>query len=375
MKRAFITGITGQDGSYLAELLLSKGYEVHGLIRRASTFNTGRIDHVYTDPHTKGAHLFLHYGDLSDAGPLTNIIYNIKPDEVYNLAAQSHVRVSFDMPEYTGDIVALGTTRLLESIHRSGIKTKFYQASSSEMFGAAKPPQNESTIFYPRSPYAAAKVYSYWIAINYREGYNLFTCNGILFNHESPRRGETFVTRKITRAVAAILAGKQDKLFLGNLDAKRDWGFAPEFVECQWRMLQQDKPEDFVIGTGESHTVREFVELAFGYAGVEIEWKGTGPGEKGIVRSLSGTAAKICKVGATVIEIDPRYFRPTEVDFLLADASKAKKLLGWEPRVVFKELVKIMVDADLELVRITPPGEGEKILQSKGIHWTKNKQV
>ena len=375
MKRAFITGITGQDGSYLAELLLSKGYEVHGLIRRASTFNTGRIDHVYTDPHTRGAHLFLHYGDLADSGPLTNIIYNIKPDEVYNLAAQSHVRVSFDMPEYTGDIVALGTTRLLESIHRSGIKTKFYQASSSEMFGAAMPPQNELTVFYPRSPYAAAKVYSYWIAINYREGYDLFACNGILFNHESPRRGETFVTRKITRAVAAILAGKQEKLFLGNLDAKRDWGFAPEFVECQWRMLQQDKPEDFVIGTGESHTVREFVELAFSYAGVEIEWKGNGTGEKGIVRSLSGTASQNCKVGAALIEIDPRYFRPTEVDFLLADASKAKKLLGWEPRVVFKELVKIMVDADMELAGLIPPGEGEKVLRDKDILWTRNKQA
>jgi GDPmannose 4,6-dehydratase len=375
MKRAFITGITGQDGSYLAELLLSKGYEVHGLIRRASTFNTGRIDHVYTDPHTRGAHLFLHYGDLADSGPLTNIIYNIKPDEVYNLAAQSHVRVSFDMPEYTGDIVALGTTRLLESIHRSGIKTKFYQASSSEMFGAAMPPQNELTVFYPRSPYAAAKVYSYWIAINYREGYDLFACNGILFNHESPRRGETFVTRKITRAVAAILAGKQEKLFLGNLDAKRDWGFAPEYVECQWRMLQQDKPEDFVIGTGESHTVREFVELAFSYAGVEIEWKGNGTEEKGIVRSLSGTASKNCKVGAALIEIDPRYFRPTEVDFLLADASKAKKLLDWEPRVVFKELVRIMVDADMELAGLIPPGEGVKILQDKNIHWTRNKQA
>jgi GDPmannose 4,6-dehydratase len=374
-KRAFITGITGQDGSYLAELLLSKGYEVHGLIRRASSFNTGRINHIYSDPHTQGAHLFLHYGDLSDAGPLTNIIYNIKPDEVYNLAAQSHVRVSFDMPEYTGDITALGTTRLLESIHRSGIKAKYYQASSSEMFGATKPPQNECTAFYPRSPYAAAKVYSYWMAINYREGYNLFACNGILFNHESPRRGETFVTRKITRAVAAILSGKQDKLFLGNLDAKRDWGFAPEFVECQWRILQQDIPEDFVIGTGESHTVREFVELAFSYSGVEIEWKGNGAGEKGIVRSANGTASRNCKVGTALIEIDPRYFRPTEVDFLLADASKARKLLGWEPRVVFKELVKIMVDADMELARLTPPGEGEKILLNKGILWTRNKQV
>ena len=375
MKKALITGITGQDGSYLAELLLSKGYEVHGMIRRASTFNTERIAHLYRDFHDPEARVYLHYGDLSVSGQLTDLIHEIQPDEIYHLGAQSHVRVSFDMPEYTGDIVALGTTRLLESIHRSGIKTKFYQASSSEMFGAAMPPQNELTVFYPRSPYAAAKVYSYWIAINYREGYNLFACNGILFNHESPRRGETFVTRKITRAVAAILAGKQEKLYLGNLDAKRDWGFAPEFVECQWRMLQQDKPEDFVIGTGESHTVREFVELAFSYAGVEIEWKGKGTVEKGIVRSLSVTASKNCKVGDALIEIDPRYFRPTEVDFLLADASKAKKLLGWEPRVVFKELVKIMVDADMELAGLIPPGEGEKILRDKNILWTRNKQA
>lgn len=375
MKRALITGITGQDGSYLAELLLSKGYEVHGLIRRASTFNTGRIDHIYTDPHVRGTKLFLHYGDLSDAGQLTHIIYNVKPDEVYNLAAQSHVRVSFDMPEYTGDIVGLGATRILESIQRSGIKTKYYQASSSEMFGAAKPPQNEATIFYPRSPYAAAKVYAYWIAVNYREGYNLFACNGILFNHESPRRGETFVTRKITRAVAAILAGKQDKLFLGNLDAKRDWGFAPEYVECQWLMLQQDKPEDFVIGTGESHTVREFVELAFSYAGVEIEWKGRGTEEKGIVRSVKSSATSAVKHGDVLIEIDPRYFRPTEVDFLLCDASKAKEQLGWAPKITFKDLVKIMVDADMEVGGVNCPGEAQKILQEKGIHWTKNKQV
>src|SRR5512141_602919 len=271
MNKALITGITGQDGSYLAELLLSKGYEVHGIIRRASTFNTRRIDHLYHDPHRNGEEvkLFLHYGDVTIAESLMDVIYNVKPDEIYNLAAQSHVRVSFDMPEYTGDIVGLGTTRLLESIQRSGIKTKYYQASSSEMFGATPPPQNERTLFYPRSPYAAAKVYAYWMTVNYREGYNLFACNGILFNHESPRRGETFVTRKITRAIANILAGKQTKLYLGNLDAKRDWGFAPEYIECQWLMLQQDAPEDFVIGTGESHTVREFVELAFGYAGVE----------------------------------------------------------------------------------------------------------
>lgn len=376
MKKAFVTGITGQDGSYLTELLLSKEYEVHGLIRRASTFNTGRIDHVYTDPHIPGTRLFLHYGDLSDAGLLSHIIYNIKPDEIYNLAAQSHVRVSFDMPEYTGEVTALGATRLLESIHRSGIKTKYYQASSSEMFGATPPPQNEKSLFYPRSPYAAAKVYAYWMTVNYREGYNLFACNGILFNHESPRRGETFVTRKITRAIANTIAGKQKKLYLGNLDAKRDWGFAPEYVECQWLMLQQDKPEDYVIGTGESHSVREFVELGFHYAGVEIEWKGSGTEEKGIVRSLSSSiASSTLKVGEVLIEIDPRYFRPTEVDFLLADFSKAKRQLGWEPKVAFRELVKIMVDADMEAVNLVPPGEGEKILLAKGIHWTRNKQM
>jgi GDPmannose 4,6-dehydratase len=375
VKRALITGITGQDGSYLAELLLSKGYEVHGLIRRASSFNTGRIDHIYADPHTKGAHLFLHYGDLSDAGPLTNIIYNIKPDEVYNLAAQSHVRVSFDMPEYTGDVTALGTTRLLESIHRSGIKTRYYQASSSEMFGATPPPQNEQTLFYPRSPYAAAKVYSYWMTVNYREGYGLYACNGILFNHESPRRGETFVTRKITRAVAAILAGRQERLYLGNLEAKRDWGFAPEYVECQWLMLQQEQPADYVIGTGESHTVREFVEAAFAYAGAEIEWKGAGTAEQGIVRSARGALASVFKPGRVLVEIDPRYFRPTEVDYLLADPSRAKKDLGWEPKITFTELVKIMTDADMEMAGLVPPKEGERILLNKGIHWTKNKQA
>lgn len=373
VKRAFIAGITGQDGSYLTELLLSKGYEVHGLIRRASTFNTGRINHIYTDPHIPGTNLFLHYGDLSDAGQLTNIIYNIKPDEVYHLGAQSHVRVSFDMPEYTGDITALGTTRILEAIRKSGIKTKFYQASSSEMFGATPPPQSESAPFYPRSPYAAAKVYAYWITVNYREGYNLFACNGILFNHESPRRGETFVTRKITRAVANIIAGKQKRLYLGNLESKRDWGFAPEYVVCQWLVLQQETPDDYVIGTGESYTVKEFLEQAFGYAGIDIEWKGKGTNEKGIVRSLSGVST--LNTGDVIIEIDPRYFRPTEVNFLLADASKAKKKLGWEPKVTFKELVRIMVDADMEMVGLAPNGEGEKILQQKGINWTKNKQA
>jgi len=378
VKKALITGITGQDGSYLAELLLSKGYEVHGIIRRASTFNTGRIDHLYTDPHIIGTKLFLHYGDLSDSGQLTNLIYNIQPDEIYHLGAQSHVRVSFDMPEYTADITALGTTRMLEAIRRSGIKTKFYQASSSEMFGATPPPQNEKSPFYPRSPYAAAKVYSYWMTVNYREGYNLFACNGILFNHESPRRGETFVTRKITRAVANIIAGKQKKLYLGNLESKRDWGYAPEYVVCQWLILQQDEPDDYVIGTGESHTVREFVENAFNYAGIEIGWTGSGIAEKGIVRSFAPNfKASTCSlsIGDAVIEIDPRYFRPTEVNFLLADASRAKKKLGWESRIQFSELVKIMVDADMELIGLEPPGEGKKILSEKGIHWTENKRT
>jgi len=374
-KVALITGITGQDGAYLAEFLLSKGYEVHGIIRRASSFNTGRIDHIFTDRHEPKTRLFLHYGDLSDAGHLTNLVYNILPAEIYHLGAQSHVRVSFDMPEYTGDITALGTTRLLEAVRRSGIKTKFYQASSSEMFGATPPPQNEKTPFYPRSPYAAAKVYAYWMAVNYREGYNLFACNGILFNHESPRRGETFVTRKITRAIANILAGKQEKLYLGNLESKRDWGFAPEYVVCQWLMLQQDEADDYVIGTGESHTVREFVELTFKYAGIEIEWQGQGVAEKGIIRSLKDNLAlnPVLRKGNTLIEIDPLYFRPTEVDFLLADASKAKKKLGWEPKITFRELAMIMVDADMEQTGLSPIGEGNKLLMGKGLNWTTNK--
>ncbi|MDI6703419.1 MAG: GDP-mannose 4,6-dehydratase [bacterium] len=321
MKKALITGITGQDGSYLAELLLNKGYEVHGLIRRSSTFNTDRIDHIYVDPHDAKAKLFLHYGDMTDSGQLTNLIYNIQPDEIYNLAAQSHVKVSFDMPEFTGEITAIGTTRILEAIRRSGIKTKFYQASSSEMFGDAPAPQNEETPFRPRSPYAIAKVYAYWMVRNYREGYNLFAVNGILFNHESPKRGETFVTRKITKAIARIKYNLQDKLYLGNLEAKRDWGYAPDYVEAMWLMLQQDEPMDLVIATGECHSVKEFLEESFSYAG--MDWK-------------------------EYVEIDKRYFRPTEVEFLLGDASKARKILGWEPKVGFKELVKIMVDADIK---------------------------
>ena len=321
MEKALITGITGQDGSYLAEFLLEKGHEVHGLIRRSSTFNTDRIDHIYTDLHDPKSKLFLHYGDLNDSGQLSNLIYNLQPDEIYHLGAQSHVRVSFDMPEFTGDITGLGTTRLLEAIRRSGIKTRFYQASSSEMFGAAQPPQNEETPFMPRSPYGAAKVYAYWMVKNYREGYGMFAVNGILFNHESPRRGETFVTRKITRAMARIKYGLQDKLFLGNLEAKRDWGYAPDFVEAMWLMLQQDKPDDYVIATGETHSVKEFLEEAFKYAG--LDWK-------------------------KYVEIDQRYFRPLEVEFLQGDASKAREKLKWEPKVKFKDLVRIMVDAEIK---------------------------
>lgn len=372
MKRALITGITGQDGSYLAELLLSKDYEVHGLIRRSSAFNTGRIDHIYTDPHIPGTRLFLHYGDLSDSGQLSSLVYNIRPDEIYHLGAQSHVKVSFDMPEYTGDITAIGTTRLLDAIRRSGIKTRFYQASSSEMFGASLPPQNENTPFYPRSPYSAAKVYAYWMTVNYREGYKMFACNGILFNHESPRRGETFVTRKITRALANMLAGKQRKLYLGNIESKRDWGFAPEYVECQWLILQQDKPEDFVIGTGESHSVREFLEAAFNYVGIELKWKGKGINEKGIIRSLTPTLTSTLNIGDVLIEIDPKYFRPTEVDYLKADITKARQNLGWEPRTTFSELVKIMVDYDMKLIKLTPVGEGIKICEKKGFTYTRH---
>jgi len=343
MKKAFITGITGQDGSYLAELLLSKGYEVHGLIRRASTFNTKRIDHLYRDPHNGGqVQLHLHYGDLANAGTIGDLIYNIRPDEIYHLAAQSHVRVSFDLPEYTGDITGLGVIRILEAIRRSGIPARFYQASSSEMFGSTKPPQNEATPFAPQSPYAAAKVYAYWLTRNYRQGYSLFASNGILFNHESPRRGETFVTRKITRAVAAIKAGRQSTLYMGNLDARRDWGYAPDYVAAMWKMLQLDHADDFVIGTGESHSVREFLDEAFRYVG--LDWQ-------------------------EYVKIDPRYFRPTEVDYLMADASKARSTLEWEPRIYFRDLVRIMVDADLEVLGLEAPGEGRKALEKQHGKW------
>ena len=338
MKKALITGITGQDGSYLAELLLSKGYEVHGIIRRASTFNTARIDHIYVDPHEPEAKFYLHYGDLSDSEQISHIIYNIRPNEIYHLGAQSHVRVSFDIPEYTGNVTALGTTRILEAIKRSGNNVKFYQASSSEMFGDSVPPQNEETPFRPRSPYAIAKLFAYWTTVNYREGHNLFACNGILFNHESPRRGETFVTRKITRAISNIMTGKQKAIYLGNLDAKRDWGYACEYVEAMWSILNCDKADDFVIGVGEAHSVREFVECAFSYVGLDFE---------------------------RYVKIDPRYFRPTEVNELVADSKKACKTLGWAPKVKFEDLVKIMVDADMQKAGLEPVGEGCAILEKK----------
>ncbi|MFZ5998483.1 MAG: GDP-mannose 4,6-dehydratase [Nitrospirota bacterium] len=343
-KTALITGITGQDGAYLAEFLLDKGYTVHGIKRRASLFNTDRIDHLYHDPHEKGLNFTLHYGDLTDATNLIRIIQEVQPDEIYNLAAQSHVQVSFETPEYTANADALGTLRLLEAIRILNLEntTRFYQASTSELYGKVQEtPQRETTPFYPRSPYAAAKLYSYWITINYREAYNFFACNGILFNHESPIRGETFVTRKITRAVARITLGLQEKLYLGNLNAKRDWGHAADYVEAMWLMLQQDTPDDYVIATGETHSVREFVELAFSKVGIKIAWKGKGVNEKGINTST----------GKIIVEIDPRYFRPTEVDLLRGDPSKAKRQLGWEPKVTFKELVDMMVASDLEEAR------------------------
>ncbi|NQT07199.1 MAG: GDP-mannose 4,6-dehydratase, partial [Candidatus Omnitrophica bacterium] len=356
MKKALITGVTGQDGSYLAEFLLSKGYEVHGIKRRASTFNTQRLDHIYVDWHDPNARLFLHFGDLSDSGLITELIWNIKPDEIYNLGAQSHVRTSFDMPEFTGNITGLGTTRLLEAIRRSGIKTRFYQASSSEIFGASPSPQNEETPFRPRSPYGIAKLYAYWMTVNYRQAYGIFACNGILFNHESPRRGETFVSRKITSAIANILAGKQKRLYIGNLKAERDWGFAPEYVENMWRMLQQETPDDYVLGTGECHSVREFVEKAFLYAGIMIEWQREGIDEKGIVKDVDSKWKNLLKPGEVIIEIDPKYFRPTEVEQLRADTTKAKRILGWEPKTTFDELIKIMVDYDMRLIGLQPIG-------------------
>lgn len=337
--KALITGITGQDGSYLAEYLLSLGYEVHGLIRRASTFNTSRIDHIFVDPHEERARFFLHYGDLSDMGQISNIIYNVRPDEVYHLGAQSHVRVSFDIPEYTGNITALGTTRILEIVLRSNEKKiRFYQASSSEMFGSSPPPQDENTYFRPRSPYAVSKVYAYWMTVNYREGYDVFASNGILFNHESPRRGETFVTRKITRAIANIISKRQEKVYLGNLESKRDWGYAPDYVECMWRILQLDRPSDYVIGSGKSHSVREFLKKAFDYVGLDYQ---------------------------KYVEFDPKYYRPLEVENLIANSMKAKKDFDWFPKISFDELIKIMVDADLRKVGLKSIGEGDELILKK----------
>ena len=336
-KKALITGITGQDGSYLAELLLGKGYEVHGVIRRASTFNTGRLDGIYNDPHDSKARLFLHYGDLSDGSAMARLLGKIQPEEIYNLAAQSHVRVSFDSPEYTADITATGTVRLLEAIRETGLKPRFYQASSSEMYGLVQEvPQKETTPFYPRSPYGCAKVYSYWITVNYRESYGLHASNGILFNHESPRRGETFVTRKITRAIAHIKAGLQNKLFLGNLDAKRDWGYAKEYVEAMWLMLQQEQPDDYVVATNETHSIREFLEIAFGHAG--LDWN-------------------------KYVEIDPRYFRPAEVELLIGDYSKAKQKLGWEPKTKCADLARLMVDADIQSLQEKMSGKIKRVDQ------------
>ena len=358
-KRALMTGITGQDGSYLTEFLIEKGYTVHGIIRRSSSFNTGRIDHLYKDPHVQNRKMILHYGDLTDSSNLSRLIEKIKPVEIYNLAAQSHVKVSFEVPEYTAEVDGLGTLRILDAIKETGIETRFYQASTSELYGkVVETPQRETTPFYPRSPYGVAKLYAYWIVKNYREAYNLFACNGILFNHESPRRGETFVSRKITRAVARIAAGLDRALYLGNLDAQRDWGYAPDYIEGMWMMLQHDQADDYVLATGKAHSVRRFTELAFRHIGVELEWRGKGEREKGIVRSVSAPAFEIpdlpvsdnLRAGKSVVEIDPNYFRPTEVDFLLGDSSKAKEMLGWEPRVGFEELVRIMVEADVRKV-------------------------
>ena len=339
MKKALITGITGQDGSYLAELLLEKGYEVHGLRRAASVFNTERIDHLFSGSHSEKSKIKLHYGDLTDSSNLNRLLEQINPDEIYNLGAQSHVHISFQVPEYTAEVDGIGTLRLLDAIKETGIKTKFYQASTSELFGKVQEvPQKETTPFYPRSPYAAAKLYAYWVVVNYREAYNLFACNGSLFNHESPRRGKIFVTRKITTGIAGIKKGTQEKIYLGNLDAKRDWGYAKDYVEAMWLMLQQEKPEDFVIATGETHTVREFCTLAFKEAGCEIVWEGEGVNEKGKDKST----------GDVLVEIDPLYFRPSEVDLLIGDSSKAQKELDWKPRVSFEKLVKLMMEYDLQ---------------------------
>ncbi len=347
-KTAFITGITGQDGSYLAEFLLSRGYDVHGVIRRTSTFNTQRITHIFQDPHEADVHLKLHYGDVTDASSLSLLIRETEPDEVYNLAAQSHVRVSFDLPQYTAMVNGVGTIALLEAIRQSKLDVRYYQASSSEMFGASPPPQNEQTIFHPLSPYAAAKVYAHWVTVNYREAYGMFNCSGILFNHESPRRGRTFVTRKVTHGIAEILAKKIDVLYFGNLDAKRDWGYAPEYTELMWKMLQADRPDDYVVGVGESHSVRDLITEAFSYAG--LEWE-------------------------KYIKQDERYMRPSDVNYLLSDPSKARKKLGWNPKVRFKELVRIMVDYDMLSVGLEPPSEGIEFLKKNGLLWSNSEET
>ena len=342
MKKALITGITGQDGSYLAELLLEKGYEVHGIIRRSSSFNTARIDHLFNDPEISGSRFFLHHGDLSDTSNLNRLFEKIKPAEIYNLAAQSHVKVSFEIPEYTAEVDAIGTLRFLDAIRETGLQTKIYQASTSELYGKAREvPQTETTPFHPRSPYGVAKLYGYWIVVNYREAYNLFACNGILFNHESPRRGETFVTRKITVGAAKLALGQNEPIALGNLDAKRDWGYAPEYVEGMWRMLQRSDPDDFVLATGEMHTVREFAETTFKELGMELEWRGSGVGERGVSP----------KDGRVLVRVDPRYYRPSEVEMLVGNPAKAKRTLGWEAKTRFAELVRIMVHADYERLK------------------------
>lgn len=355
-KIALITGITGQDGSYLTEILLKKDYEVHGIIRRSSSFNTGRIDHLYNNAELLNKRLFLHYGDVTDTSNLNRLIEKTQPTEIYNLAAQSHVKVSFEIPEYTAEVDAIGTLRFLDAIRETGVRTKFYQASTSELYGKVQEiPQNEKTPFYPRSPYGVAKIYGYWIVINYREAYNLFACNGILFNHESPRRGETFVTRKITRAASRIILGLQDRLLLGNLNAKRDWGYAPEYCEGMWLMLQQNTPDDYVLATGETHMVREFTELTFKELGIEIEWEGKNKDEKGIISKISDTSLIEKKnirkkIGDVIVEVDKNYYRPTEVEILIGDAGKAKNNLGWEPKVKFSELVEIMIKSDFQKV-------------------------
>ncbi len=358
MKKALITGITGQDGSYLTELLIEKGYQVHGIIRRASNFNTQRLDHIYQDPHEQPRRLVLHYGDLTDSSNLNRILEKVQPDEIYNLAAQSHVGVSFEVPEYTAEVDGVGTLRFLDAIKETGVKARFYQASTSELYGKVQEvPQTEKTPFYPRSPYAAAKLYAFWITVNYREAYNLYACNGILFNHESPRRGETFVTRKITRAVTRMALGQQDKLYMGNLDAKRDWGYAPEYVEAMWRMLQQETPEDFVIATGETHSVREFIEASFACFGVTLTWQGSGKQEVGLIDRVDQPrlpeipASPHFRPGQEVVAIDPRYYRPTEVDLLIGDPAKAREKLGWSPKTTFRELVNIMIAADYRLAQ------------------------